>query len=101
MIDPSASQHRTSPSDRPTPSSGSSSARSPQRRARRIAFALVFSVILGILSALSLSTHTPLLADRTGPDCVMIDSEDPPAHPTSSGEMPFGSIVDLVHRLVQ
>jgi len=101
MINPSAPQHRTSPSDRPTSFSGSSSARSPHRRARRIAFALVFSVILGILSALSLSTHTPLLADRAGPDRVMIDSEDPPAHPTSSGEMPFGSIVDLVHRLVQ
>lgn len=101
MIDPSASQHRTSPSNRPTPSSGPSSARSPQRRARRIAFALVFSVILGILSALTLGTNPPLIADRATPDRVMIDSEDPPAHPTSSGEMPFGSIVDLVHHLAR
>jgi len=66
-----------------------------------MAFVLVFSVILGILSALTLGTNTPLISDRATPDRVMIHSEDPAAHPTSSGEMPFGSIVDLVHHLAQ
>jgi hypothetical protein len=66
-----------------------------------MAFVLVFSVILAILSALSLSTHTPLLAERATPDCVMIDAADRSTAPSAPGEMPFGSIVDLVHRLAR